>query len=227
MREVIISSDVSRKFPGIKIAYLYVYDVKTGETSHALETIKREVEKEVRDKFTFSNLLEDKNIGSWNRLFSQSGLDTKIVQPAQEALVRRILRGKSIPRINNIVDCANIIAAKCGVPCGAFDLDKIEGNIVLRLAMEGESILPLFEDKYETVPVGEIVYADDVRIFSRYSKDSDITKITSATINVFFVIDGTAEVDETEIKTYRDFLADLVKKACDGIPTMEEGYIAG
>ena len=225
MINVNISPEVSQKFPGVKIGYLCTYGVRTVETPESLEKVKRELEKTVRGELTLSAMMEDPALRSWNNLFIKSGLDVKIIQPAQEALIRRILKGRTIPRINNIVDCANIIAAKCKAPCGAFDLDRIEGSVWLRLSEEGENFLPLFSDKYEPMPAGEIVYADDQKIFSRYSKDSDITKITFKTTNVFFVIDGTPEVSAEQIIEFREELQNLVSEFCGG--NSEEGYIEG
>ena len=45
--------------------------------------------------------------------------------------------------INNVVDAANIVMFDCGQPIHAFDLDKLNGRIVIREAKDGEELTTL------------------------------------------------------------------------------------
>lgn len=61
------------------------------------------------------------------------------VEPSPPWLVKR-LEQCNIRPCNNVVDATNYVLMELGQPLHAFDLDKIKGEIDVRLAKEGESI---------------------------------------------------------------------------------------
>ena len=48
---------------------------------------------------------------------------------SSEALIRRILQGKGLYRINNVVDTNNLISIETGYSVGSYDLENLHGNI--------------------------------------------------------------------------------------------------
>ncbi|HEV2646262.1 MAG TPA: phenylalanine--tRNA ligase subunit beta [Acidobacteriaceae bacterium] len=62
----------------------------------------------------------------------------------------------------NAVDASNFVLQGMGHPTHAFDLDKIEGGIVVRLARKGER-LKLLDGIERTLEVDDLVVADDVK----------------------------------------------------------------
>src|SRR3989344_2309446 len=58
--------------------------------------------------------------------------------------------------INNIVDLANFVMFDIGQPLHAFDADKVEGSVVIRLAKEGE-IIETLEDRRVTLREQDLV----------------------------------------------------------------------
>lgn len=53
------------------------------------------------------------------------------------------VEGVGLRSINNVVDATNLILLDDGQPVHAYDADKIDGGIVVRMAHEGEKIIPL------------------------------------------------------------------------------------
>src|SRR3990167_3021574 len=201
---VSISDSVKEKYKGVKFGFLFVENIKVCKDTDTFSVLRRKVEKEIKDNIC-SRYLEDKNIKGWLKQFKEMGLNPNQISPAQIVMIKRICNGKNIPNINVIVD-----------------LEKIIGQITLRTSKTAEKYLPLFEDKEELVPENEIVYADDDKIFSRYSKDCDLTKITPQTNKVFFVIDGTKDNSREEIMEYLNRLESIIIENLNGDITRKE-----
>lgn len=62
--------------------------------------------------------------------------------------------------INTIVDLANFVMFDIGQPLHAFDADKVQGNIVIRLAKDGETIETL-DDRQVKLHADNLVIVDD------------------------------------------------------------------
>jgi phenylalanyl-tRNA synthetase beta chain len=65
-------------------------------------------------------------------------------------------------QISNAVDASNFVLLGMGHPTHAFDLDKIEGGIVVRLAREGETI-KLLDGTMRTLKSDDLVVADEMK----------------------------------------------------------------
>src|SRR6266851_2387402 len=63
-------------------------------------------------------------------------------------------------QISNAVDASNFVLLAMGHPTHAFDLDKLEGGIVVRLAKQGEK-LKLLDGTERTLEADDLVIADE------------------------------------------------------------------
>lgn len=84
---------------------------------------------------------------------------------ASEGLVRDYFGELGQKQISNAVDATNYVLLGMGQPTHAFDLDKIDGGIVVRLAREGES-LRLLDGSLRTLVADDLVIADEVKALS-------------------------------------------------------------
>ncbi|MBL7158709.1 MAG: phenylalanine--tRNA ligase subunit beta [Candidatus Omnitrophica bacterium] len=64
------------------------------------------------------------------------------VSPSPEPLKKKIISSGLRP-VNNIVDITNFVLLETGQPMHAFDLDKIEGDVAIRKARDGEKIITI------------------------------------------------------------------------------------
>ncbi|PID70586.1 phenylalanine--tRNA ligase subunit beta [bacterium DOLZORAL124_38_8] len=67
--------------------------------------------------------------------------------------------------ISNIVDITNLSLLGLGQPMHAFDADKIKGDITIRMAKPGETIVALDENEYE-LTAQDLVIVDEEKILS-------------------------------------------------------------
>ena len=71
-------------------------------------------------------------------LYKSFGMEPTRHRPSSEALLRRLLRGKGLYRISNLVDACNLASLSFLLPIGMYDLDRIEGDVVVRSGEPGE-----------------------------------------------------------------------------------------
>jgi len=87
--------------------------------------------------------------------------------------------------ISPIVDITNYINYSFGRPLHAFDADKIEGGLHVRLAKKGEELLSLSEDKI-SLEEQDIIIADDRKVCALAGIiGGENSKCTSETRNIF------------------------------------------
>lgn len=214
MKTIKIEKEVLNKFGCIKIAYLLIEGVNIEKTPPREKKIARKIESEIREEFRNKNFEDESNINTWISFSNKMGNFEEEFYPAHIGLVQRILSGRDIPKINNIVDAGNIISAKYKCPVGIFDSDKISDKISLKISDGNELYIPILSENEVKIATGEVIYSDGVGVFSRYSKDADRTKVTDNTKNLLCVIDGTDLISAEYILAARDELLSLIKEVC-------------
>ena len=70
-------------------------------------------------------------------MYKRVGIDPTKRRPSSEALLRRVRKGDSLPRINAMVDVCNWCSLEFQLPYGLYDAAHIEGDVVLRLGADG------------------------------------------------------------------------------------------
>lgn len=109
------------------------------------------------------------------------------IKPSPLHIRLRLIKAGLKP-INNIVDITNYLMFQEGQPMHAFDLDKLEGGIVVRHAGEGEKILTLDGVERQLTPQ-DIVIADrkgPVAVAGVIGGEG--TKVTNLTRNVLIEV---------------------------------------
>jgi len=160
--------------------------VRVEEESEALEKFKETVATEVRKRYSLETIkdysletIKDEDVfREYRDFFWQLGIDPTKKRPAAEALTRRILQGKSIPReksiprVNTLVDSYNLASIKTGIPMGAFDLDRLDGALTLRFA-DGEEFLGIGME--EPIVLRDVlVVSDEKKLIAMYPyRDAD------------------------------------------------------
>ncbi len=207
-----IDPAVVQTYGAVKLAHITVSDVVVGDTPPRLKKIARRVEQDLRTSIRPGEIGDA--LSSWELLGHRMGLSDIDELPAPRALVEDVLAGRNMPKINCVVDSANITALTHLTPVGVFDLDRLEPPITLRCAGEDEEIVPILASEPVKCHPSEIVYTDRSRVFSRYSRDADFSKITSETRNILCVIDGTPEMTSEYLLTAAAMLVDLLTDVC-------------
>ncbi|MBU0753992.1 MAG: hypothetical protein KJ645_02560 [Planctomycetes bacterium] len=131
-------------------------------------------------------------------LYRSIGVDPTRMRPASEALMRRVLKGDSLPKINSAVDAMNLVSLRHMIPVGLYDFAKIHGGIELRLGKEGE--------QYGRIGSGEIHLEgrlglfDESGGFGNPTGDSRRTCVGEGTTALLFVAFYPADFDPDQAR---------------------------
>lgn len=181
-----ISSEIKEKVPCTKLAILK-YSVNTAETNAQLwqymdETIIPSVKAQLETK----NVTELRNVAESRKAYKAFGKDPGRYRVSSEALIRRIKQDKDLYRINTVVDTNNLISVESGFSAGSYDLDCVNGDIVLNLGHAGESYKGIGKDSVniENLPV----LCDNDGPFGSPTSDSEKAMITLDSKNIITLI---------------------------------------
>lgn len=196
---------------GVFVTYATVENVNnTAYVPPLEEEISRAVE-EARRILSLEALKDHPVIRAYRDFYWRVlNIDPTKQRPAQEALLRRVLRGEPLPRINPVVDAGNAASIKFMVPIGLYDLDKVHGEVLhIRRARKGEVFRPIGGAPMELE--GQIVLASDGQILHVYPyRDGVDTKIEENTKRVLIVVAGVAGVEPERLLNATVYLAKLL-----------------
>ena len=125
-------------------------------------------------------------VASVRTMYKRIGLDPTKTRPSSEALLRRIRKGDTLPRINSMVDVCNWCSLEFQLPYGLYDADHIQGGIALRLGRHGESYAGIRKDDVHVAD--RMTLADDLGPFGNPTSDSARTMVTTATVRALLVV---------------------------------------
>jgi DNA/RNA-binding domain of Phe-tRNA-synthetase-like protein len=126
-------------------------------------------------------------------MYKRVGLDPTKTRPSSEALLRRVRKGDSLPRINSLVDVCNWCSLEFQLPYGLYDASHVEGDVELRLGRDGESYPGIRKDDVNVG--GRLTLADARGAFGNPTSDSARTMVTTATVSAIVVVFAPAEME--------------------------------
>ncbi len=118
-------------------------------------------------------------------LYKSFGMDPSRHRPSSEALLRRVLKGKDLYRISNVVDSCNLASLEFLLPVGMYDLAKVTGDVVLRTGRDGEQYPGI--RKGDVHLAGRLGLFDETGPFGSPTSDS-VRTCTSTDTKVLFVV---------------------------------------
>ena len=151
-----IDSELSTRFPNLNALTLQVNGLKIQKKDVALEKFKLEVMKQVRNDYNLNDVKDHPTFRAYRDFFWRIGIDPTKIRPAAEALIRRILAGKTLPCINTLVDSYNLASINSRIALATFDANKLEGNLLMKFAEEGEQFYGIGMEKPLILKGGEI-----------------------------------------------------------------------
>ncbi len=213
-----VSIGVFERFPGYRRGAVIVRDTRNGPSPPALVQRLRAEESVLRQRLDGDALAGNPRIQAWRDAYRAFGAKPSEHRSSVEAMARRVVKGDALPSINALVDIGNLVSLRWLMPAGVHPLDRSEGDLWLRFAEGREVFSPPDGKPDETVPRGEVVFAEDDRVLTRRWtwRQAAGTQTLPDTRAVVFNIDALPPaIGEDLIGAGRDIEA-LVAEYCGG-----------
>ncbi len=208
---VVVSDEIGAVCPGFVGACIDAH-VSNSEYCERLWDEIEALGERYRETLTTETLKELPGIAATRRVYRACGKDPSRYRPASEALIRRMLNGKELYRIDTLVDLVNLASIAYGYSIGGFDADKFSGDtLVLGVGREGEP--------YEGIGRGMIniaglpVYRDAIGGVGTPTSDNERTKIDINTTHLVVLING-YDGNEGRVRENAEYIQGLIRKYC-------------
>jgi DNA/RNA-binding domain of Phe-tRNA-synthetase-like protein len=180
-----IDAELKEKCSRVALACVTA-EVMTGPTSEATDHELRVSQEKILKVAEPKAALESTEILTTRAAYRALGKDPARYRGSAEALLRRVIAGKGLPRINNVVDVINYVSVESRLPVGLYDLAHVQGDILFRAGRAGETYKGI--GKYDLNLEGLPVFCDAVGPHGSPTSDSERTMVTEATKRVIAII---------------------------------------
>lgn len=185
MFELQIDEKIRMAAPNIAMGYIKG-KVKVENSCDELIKIMKDLEEEIISTMKIEDITKEKNIISGRELYKALGKSPSKYRTSSEALLRRIIQGKGLYFVNNVVDINNILSIRTRCSCGSYDLDKVTMPLVFSVGAEGETYKGIGKDmiNIENLPV----FKDEKDCFGSPTSDSERAMITDKAENIVMFV---------------------------------------
>ena len=187
MIRISISDEIAKACPELHLMAVQCRVMNTPSNEQLWEDIAKE-EALILSSCKIEEINKFPPIQATRQAYKRLGKDPNRYRPSAEALRRRILRGLPLYKIDTLVDVINLLSIQSGYSIGGFDVDKIDGDLLLGVGREGEL--------YHGIGRGELnieglpVYRDNQGGVGTPTSDEERTKIELNTEKLLMIING-------------------------------------
>lgn len=209
--KVIVSPEIEQACPHFVGACVEAQVVNSPYCAELWQEIDRQCE-HFRQTLTTESLKEITSIAATRQVYKACGKDPSRYRPASEALIRRVLQGKSLYQRDTLVDLVNLASIVFGYSIGGFDADRFVGDtLTLGIGREGEP--------YEGIGRGMIniqglpVYRDAEGGVGTPTSDHERTKMQLETTHLVVLING-YDGNEQRVSENAAYIQTLLRSYC-------------
>ena len=208
-----VSKDVFDLLPDACFGVVAVRGVDNSRSYPAVSELLHAAIAECEGALAGVKVKESPEIVPYREAFRALGINPNKFMCSIEALMTRIAKGKGFPEISPIVDLGNAVSLRTRLPIGAHDMGTVERALEVRHAREGDTFVPFGGGEAETPDENEVVYVSGGQVRTRRWtwRQSEIGKITEATTDLLFPIDGFRSLNYDRVLEARRELSELIE----------------
>lgn len=148
-------------------------------------------------------------------LYKSFGMEPTRHRPSSEALLRRVLQGKGLYRLGNLVDTCNLASLSFLLPIGMYDLDRVRGDVELRTGGPDEEYVGIRKGPVHLE--GRLGLFDADGPFGSPTSDSARTSTGPATRTVLAVVMATGGYRSATMAAHLEAFAGLLAAHCGAV----------
>lgn len=185
---ITVSKEIAKVCPRFIGGAVEAKVVNSAYSEALWKEINRE-ETEFKRLYSTETIKLIQSIDATRKVYRLCGKDPSRYRPSSEALLRRVITGKSLYQIDTIVDIINHASMVSGYSIGAFDMAKFDGD-TLTLGI-GRS-----DEPYEGIGRGTVnienmpVYRDQTGGVGTPTSDNERTKVELSTTSLLVIVNG-------------------------------------
>jgi len=185
MVNISISEEIKSLCPKLRLGCIESYVTVSDSDKELLSEINRRI-KEISQQLVVGEISRLPVIAASRLAYKACGKDPARYRLSAEALLRRVVSGKGLYQINNVVDQLNLVSISSGFSIGGYDADQIQGDVIFGIGRENEP--------YQGIGRGELnieglpVFRDGLGAFGTPTSDSQRTEVTLNTTRFLMVL---------------------------------------
>lgn len=183
MKIIAITQKLREKCPQLRLGCLSCQVEVFPSSNHLLQIIEDTLESfHPKDLQTVRKL---PGIAATKHAYRLLGKDPSRYRPSAEALTRRVVNGKGLYSVANVVDILNLVSVSSGFSIGGYDEDKINNQVRMSVGVKDEP--------YEAIGRGMLnienlpVLRDASGAFGNPTSDTTRTMVTNDCRHFFMV----------------------------------------
>jgi DNA/RNA-binding domain of Phe-tRNA-synthetase-like protein len=208
---------IFERYAGFRALVLYASGLRNRPSSDESLAVQQRAVAETRRTFGEEKPASHPHISAWRQAYADFGTKPSRFLCSAEALLKRVLRGEDLPRINELVDLYNAVSIRYVLPLGGEDRDHLASDLVLSFAGGGEP----FETRGEggdVVEPSEVVWMDAAGVTCRRWnwRQGLRTALTLETVNAYFLLESLEPYPQDRLVAAGDELEDHILRQSPG-----------
>jgi len=185
MRNISISNELKSRCPRLRLGCIEA-DVNVAESSVELLAEMNTRIQHISESLSIESISKIPTIAASRKAYKACGKDPARYRLSAEALLRRVVSGKGLYHINNLVDQLNLVSITTGFSIGGYDADQIQGDIFFFIGDQAEpySGIGRGELNIENLPV----FRDEHGAFGTPTSDSPRTEVKEQTRRFLMIL---------------------------------------
>jgi DNA/RNA-binding domain of Phe-tRNA-synthetase-like protein len=182
----IISEELKQRLPSGKFGVIRYHHIEIGDSPQMLKGRLELFQKSIYFELQEKAIADIPELAEWRQAFKQIGTDPGRYRPSSESLYRRIQKKNFVPSIHSAVDVNNFFSLYYKIPLGIYDLDCIQGSVMITVGTEQDEYIALNGRSVNFA--NKLVSKDEHGPFGSPIVDSKRTAVTKGTKNALQIV---------------------------------------